>query len=378
MVAPVETRRHERAQIILRSYQEAAVTALEQYWANNGTHPLVDFCTGSGKSLVIAEMARRSVQTGGRVLIVVHVRELIEQDVKALRQVWPDAPIGIYCSALERWDRKEGIIVASIQSVFRRPERFGHRDFLFIDEAHMVPRHEQAMYGKLTKGLRKVNPNLRVAGFTATPYRLDTGRLDEGEGRLFDEIVARYTIVDGMRDGVCVRPISKEGDEAAQIDIKNVKRAKRKDGGDFNQKGLGQAAEQEGLVEAAVAEIIERAKDRKAWLIFASSIKHAEHIVRVLRQQKIKAETVTAETAGFERKGHRIRFPRGQDSMSCRRRCLFGWIRCPRSRPRGDASPDNEHRQVHSTSWSRRSSCSREDRLSCLGLRWKCPKTWAG
>jgi hypothetical protein len=38
-----------------------------------------------------------------------------------------------------RSDRKEGIIVASIQSVFRDPEKLGHRDFLFVDEAHMVP-----------------------------------------------------------------------------------------------------------------------------------------------------------------------------------------------------------------------------------------------
>ena len=40
--------------------------------------------------------------------------------------------------------------------------------------------------------LRALYPSMRVAGFTATPFRLDCGRLDEGDDRLFDRAVYRY------------------------------------------------------------------------------------------------------------------------------------------------------------------------------------------
>ena len=81
----------------LRPYQQAALTALEDYWRDGGGNPLVVMATATGKSVVIAHLIRDISRRypALRVLVVTHVLELIEQDLILLRALWPDAPIGI-------------------------------------------------------------------------------------------------------------------------------------------------------------------------------------------------------------------------------------------------------------------------------------------
>jgi DNA repair protein RadD len=99
---------------------------------------------------------------------------------------------------------------------------------------------------------------MRVAGFTATPYRLDSGRLDEGEGRLFDRIVHSYGLGDGIRDG-WLSPLTARA-TAAEIDVRDVSPR----GGEFVAGELERAADQDDLVEAAADEIVARGSGRRS------------------------------------------------------------------------------------------------------------------
>ena len=67
----------------LRPYQQAALTALEDYWRDGGGNPLVVMATATGKSVVIAHLIRDISRRypALRVLVVTHVLELIEQDL---------------------------------------------------------------------------------------------------------------------------------------------------------------------------------------------------------------------------------------------------------------------------------------------------------
>src|SRR5262249_4300775 len=133
-----------------------------------------------------------------------HVREIVEQDVPAIRSVWPDMPpgtLGINSAALNARDTDAPIIVATVQSIFRNPRALGRRQLAIIDEAHRVPPDETGMYHATLAGLRALHPSLRVVGFSATCYRLDSGRLDEGDDKLFDKVVYSYSIADAIRDG---------------------------------------------------------------------------------------------------------------------------------------------------------------------------------
>ena len=66
--------------LTLRPYQQAAVDAVYRHLRERDDNPCVVLPTGTGKSLVIAQLVRDAVtRWGGRVLILAHVKELLEQ-----------------------------------------------------------------------------------------------------------------------------------------------------------------------------------------------------------------------------------------------------------------------------------------------------------
>ena len=65
----------------LRPYQQAAVDAVYEHLRSKETNPCVVLPTGTGKSLVLAQIAKDAVEKwNGRVLILAHVKELLEQN----------------------------------------------------------------------------------------------------------------------------------------------------------------------------------------------------------------------------------------------------------------------------------------------------------
>jgi DNA repair protein RadD len=162
-----------------------------------------------------------------------------------------------------------------------------------IDEAHLVPHDGDGMYRSLIGALRQAQPTMRVCGLTATPFRLDSGRLDQGEGKIFDQTVFEYDIGAGIRDG-WLAPLSSKA-TATSIDTSAVSVR----GGEFVAGELENAAD--AVVAAAVDELIRCGQDRRSWLIFCAGVGHAEHVGEALRERGIAAATVTAETPSSER-----------------------------------------------------------------------------
>ncbi len=296
----------------LRPYQTQAIDSVLSYWSSGGGNPLVDMATGLGKSITIGDLTQRlmGAYPQMRVLMLVHVRELVAQNAKALLSLWPAAPVGIYSAGLGRRDTSQRIIFASIQSVYRRAKELGAFDLVLIDEAHLVPSAGEGMYRHLLDGLREMRPDLRVAGFTATPFRMDSGRLDDGQGRLFDEIVFSYGIGKGIDDGWLSPLVSKRG--AMEIDVSSV--AKR--GGEFVSGALEAAADDDAITRAAVSEIIEYGQSRRSWLAFCAGVKHAHHVRDEFQRQGVSCEVISGET----HPGDRARFI--DDFRAGRLRCL--------------------------------------------------------
>ncbi|GAA0768724.1 DEAD/DEAH box helicase [Brevundimonas olei] len=281
----------------LRTYQQNAVDSVLSYWRTGGGNPLVDMATGLGKSVTIGSLTRDLLTTypDMRALMLVHVKELVAQNAQALLRLWPQAPVGIYSAGLGRRDVSQRIIFASIQSVYRRAAELGPFDLVLIDEAHLVPSAGEGMYRALLDKLREMRPDLRVCGFTATPFRMDSGRLDAGDARLFDEIVYSYGIAKGIDDGWLSPLISKRG--ATEIDVSGV--AKR--GGEFVSGALEAAADNDAITHAAVSEIIEYGQTRRSWLVFCAGVKHAHHVRDEFRRQGVAAETITGDTDAGDR-----------------------------------------------------------------------------
>jgi DNA repair protein RadD len=282
----------------VRPYQRESIDALFSYWKEGEAgNPLLDLATGTGKSVVLAMLMKELLQGYPlmRILVLVHVRELVAQNFQQLLRVWPQAPAGINSAGLGRRDTDHPIIFASVQSVYKNPERLGRRDLVLIDEAHLTPPDGDGMYMALLNGLRERSPDIRVAGCTATPYRLSSGRLDQGSPRFFDRIVYSYGIADGVADGF-LSPLVAKGMKS-EIDVKGV----GKSAGDFKARFLELAADKSELVAAAVTEIMAYGQSRRSWLVFCSGIDHAAHVCAEFRSRGVSAEYVTGTTPKSER-----------------------------------------------------------------------------
>lgn len=149
--------------ITLRPYQEECVRKM--IWARQlEGNDLISLPTGSGKSLVISELARRLKEP---ILIMVPSKELLEQDKEKLDH-WAD--VSVYSAGSGTKDIGN-ITLSTIQSAYKNPELFTQFKIVFIDEADLLnPKSLEGMYNKLFVGMGKP----KVYGLTATPFRMDS------------------------------------------------------------------------------------------------------------------------------------------------------------------------------------------------------------
>lgn len=298
--------------LTLRPYQHEAVAAVYQHLRTHDDNPCVVIPTGGGKTPVMATICRDAVVAwGGRVLIVAHVKELLEQSADKLRVVCPEVKFGIYSAGLKRRDTQAPVIVAGIQSIYRRACELGPVDLILVDEAHMIPPEGEGMYQQFLAEARVVNPAVRVVGLTATPYRLKSGLIctaDHFLNHVCYEVGVRELIVQGYLSPL----VSKAGINKADFERLHVR------AGEFVADEVESLMDDDRLVEAACGEMVGYTADRKAVLIFASGIKHGEHIVRTLRERHgIECGFVTGETPISERDAVLNRFRRGELRFLC-------------------------------------------------------------
>lgn len=282
----------------LRPYQREAVDAAYADLCIMPGNPIVDLPTGSGKSVVIAEIARRAVQQwSGRVLVLAHRKELLEQNANKLRSLLPKTVgVGLYSAGLRRFQAEEPVVCAGIQSVFRQPEIFGARHLCLIDEVHLVPSNGEGMYQTFLKGLREINPQLRLVGLTATPYRTDSGSLCDPDG-MFQRICYTASIPALIDDGYLCPMTSKPSDLGYDTSNLHIR------GGEFIERELQQLfdGDAEKVVEAC-KEIVGKTLDRKSIIVFCCGIGHATRVSRVI--EKLTGQQVglvTGDTTPIER-----------------------------------------------------------------------------
>ena len=155
----------------LRPYQQEAVNSVVKHFKKTRDPAVIVLPTGSGKSLVIAELAKIA---RGRVLALAHVKELVEQNHEKYEKYQLKA--GIYSAGMNRKDSEEKVLFGSIQSVARAKASFFQSfSLLVIDECHRVSLDGKSQYFKVIKKLREINSQICILGLTATPYRLGLG-----------------------------------------------------------------------------------------------------------------------------------------------------------------------------------------------------------
>jgi DNA repair protein RadD len=298
--------------LTLRPYQEEAVASVYEHLRTRDDNPCVVIPTGGGKTPVMATICRDAVKNWqGRVLILAHVKELLEQSAEKLQQVCPEVKFGIYSAGLKKRETKAPVIVAGIQSIYKRACELGPVDLILVDEAHMIAVEGEGMYRQFLAEARVVCPHLRIVGFTATPFRLKSGLIctpDHFLNHVCYEVGVRELIVQGFLSPL----ITKAGRD--KIDTSNVQVR----GGEFVAGLLESLMDEPQLVEAACRETMQHAADRKSVLIFASGVRHGQHVVETLKKQHgIECGFVTGETLTPARDLLLERFKSGELRFLC-------------------------------------------------------------
>lgn len=254
----------------LRPYQREAVTRVVAHFRAGDDPAVVVLPTGSGKSLVIAELARLA---RGRVLVLAHVRELVEQNHAKYQAYGLEADI--FSAGLGRKESGRQVVFGSVQSVVRNLEVFGSPPqgqgaftLLVIDECHRVTSEKEASYRRVIDRLRGANPRLKVLGLTATPYRLGQGfiyhRHHHGmvrgdEACFFRDCVFEQPLRLMVRQGYLAEPRRVD----AAVERYDFSALTPSSSGLFREEELNRVAAGNRATPGIIAEVVERARDRQ-------------------------------------------------------------------------------------------------------------------
>ncbi|MBU4270527.1 MAG: DEAD/DEAH box helicase [Planctomycetes bacterium] len=264
--------------VILRPYQNEAKAAIYDHLRTRDDNPCAVLPTASGKTPLLASICKDAVGLWeGRVLILAHVKELLEQTTDKLKQVCPEVNFGVYSAGLKRRDTEHAVIVAGIQSVYKKACELGSFNLIIVDEAHLIPPDGEGMYRTFLAEAKVVNPEVRVIGLTATPFRLKSGMIC-GPENILNAVCYEVGVRELIRDGYLCRLVTKAGTQKADTSGLHVR------AGEFVAGEVEDLMDQDGLVVAACAEIVGLTHDRRSCLIFASGVKHGQHITKVMQE----------------------------------------------------------------------------------------------
>ncbi len=269
----------------LRPYQQQAVQATIEHFRRTDEATVIVLPTGAGKSLVIAELASLARR---RILVLAHVKELVEQNHGKYESYGFTA--SIFAAGLNRKEADTQVVFGSVQSVARNLDAFADQfSLLIIDECHRVSQEENSEYQQIIRYLKQHNPDLKVLGLTATPYRLDKGWIyhhhrqqncirgdkDAVFQSCIFELPLRYMIDQGF-----LTPASVLDAPVALYDFEQLRPSIN---GHYSETDLNRVLNGAKRATARIIEqIIELAENRQGVMIFAATVAHAKEILGYL------------------------------------------------------------------------------------------------
>jgi DNA repair protein RadD len=190
--------------------------------------------------------------------------------------------------------------------VHRKAYAIQRADLVLVDEVHLVPRTANTSYRHFLGELSRINPQLKIIGLTATPYRLDSGVLHTGPEALFDDIAFEVSVRELIDQGYLAPLVSKQ--TSTQLDVSGV--ATR--GGEFIAGQLEAAVDQDPITQSAIDEVVAYGQDRRSWLLFCAGVDHARHVCEAIRVRGVSCATIFGDTPKAERDRIIAAFKRGE------------------------------------------------------------------
>ncbi|WP_348633941.1 DEAD/DEAH box helicase [Shewanella sp. WXL01] len=301
--------------IKLRDYQQQSVDAAIRHFKQSQQSAVIVLPTGAGKSIVVAELARIA---NGNVLVLTHVKELVEQNAEKVGLLTDKA--SIYSAGLKQKKASGKTVVASVQSAARAIEKFDQAfSLVIIDECHRVSNDDTSQYQTLLSALRDKNPNIKLLGLTATPYRLGIGwiyrthyhgKVGNSDNPVFEKCIFELPMRPLIKQGFLTQPKLLDG-LSAQYDFNELTPSET---GEYPAQQVDSLLNHQGRATTAITkQIIDLARTRQGVIVFAATVRHAQEIMALLEKFALEntndsAALITANTPHSERDDIIIRF----------------------------------------------------------------------
>ena len=263
----------------LRPYQQRAVDGTMGWLRTSTESCVIEAATGAGKSHIIAEIAHKINKISAkRVLCTAPSGELVEQNYA--KWLATGKPASIYSASVGRKCNRHPVIFGTPITINNNLSKFNDFAMMIIDEAHGIT----PTILSIINHLRNINPNLRVLGLTATPYRLGSGYIYKidlqnrivNENAYFTKQVSCIHADELIKLGYLSPPTVQDTAQAYETDDLKLNNLGKFIGEDKAYEGHGR------LTSQIVADVVERAQNRRGVLFFAATVKHAEEVLASL------------------------------------------------------------------------------------------------
>jgi DNA repair protein RadD len=288
----------------LREYQSRTISDLFDWWTNHQSHdeiPLLVLPTGSGKSVICAEIVRQMwdqwPEYRPRTVVLVPSKELAEQNAAKLQALLPDnIHVGFVSASLGKKQHHADVIVATIGSIHKSAHLLGDIKVVIIDEAHLVSTKasDAGMYRTFLSKLGEIC-QFRTVGMTATPFRGNQVWLTDGDDPLFTGIASNVNMRELLDQKFLSPLVPPKVQMVTKIDASQVGISN----GDYKIGELSEVVDSYLLQVAQEAVVM--AQHRRKWIAFTPSVANAESLSDKLNERGIVSAVVCGETPAQER-----------------------------------------------------------------------------
>lgn len=238
---------------------------------------------GSGKSVIIAEVARLAALKGGRVLFMVHRRELVDQIKK---------------SFAENQVRMSQCTIMTVGKIKNRLDSLPRPNLIITDETH----HGLA---KTYRTIYKHYKDVPRLGFTASPWRMS----GQGLGEIYDTMIEGPT-VSWLIEHHYLAPYS-----YYSVKLIDESKLSKSSTGDYTSKSIDDAVGKT-IFGDVIGTYRAKTPGQKA-IVYAHNVKFSKQVAKEFNAAGITAKHADAKTPTLEREQIMSDFKTGKIKVLC-------------------------------------------------------------
>lgn len=245
----------------LRNYQRETIDKVYQSMRTGHHRIIVQQPPRTGKTVIMAEIARKTTDKGNRVMFIIHRKEVLAQAKATFEQ--QNVNMGLATMGM-------------VQTLTRRVNKLTEPQLILIDEAHHA----------LSQSYRRIIdafPNAYILYFTATPIRTGHNQLDQ----IADDIIVGKSIK-WLTQHHFLAPFHYYG-------LGDIDRSKlRKQNGDYSSQSMDEAISHQ--IYGHIVQQYQRLANGKQAVVYCHSIESAKKVTEQFTQAGITAAEIDGDT----------------------------------------------------------------------------------